>query len=365
MEIAVVGGGIFGTAAAVALAERKHAVTLLEAATIGRPEAASTDINKLVRMDYGRDTFYRDLGREAIAGWKRWNDQSGRALYHNDGICVLASRWEEGAFERDSYDTLAEAGLPLQPFSGSPSPAWRWQGPGYINPEGGWAHSAATVAWLRGRAQQMGVSLREGAPAALPELSARFDAVVVAAGAWAPSLVPQLRPLVSVVGQPTLYLAPREPERWRAPRFLPFACDIAATGWYGFPASEDGLVKIANHGAGVPLHPDAPRELGAEWDDRLYAFLKAHLPELAEAAVVRRRLCLYTDVVDGDFVIDSAPGLDRIVLATGGSGHAFKFAPVLGELVANRVEGRDDARLARFAWRDPGAVRSEAARARS
>jgi sarcosine oxidase/L-pipecolate oxidase len=85
----------------------------------------------------------------------------------------------------------------------------------------------------------------------------------------------------------------------------------------------------------------------------------------AQAPLARRRLCLYTDVFDGDFVIDRLPGDERVVLATGGSGHAFKFAPLLGELVADRVEGKDNARLARFAWRSPGAARPEQARASS
>ena len=63
-------------------------------------------------------------------------------------------------------------------------------------------------------------------------------------------------------------------------------------------------------------------------------------------------------------MIDRSPADPRVVLATGGSGHAFKFAPVLGALVANAVEGVDDPRLARFRWRTPGVPRSEAARHR-
>jgi glycine/D-amino acid oxidase-like deaminating enzyme len=361
VDISVVGGGIFGVTASLALRARGHRVTLLEAGCVPRPEAASTDLNKLVRMDYGRDTFYQELGRDAISEWKRWNQQSPRPLYHGDGILVLASGWDEGGFERDSHDGLVAAGHSLERFEAVPLPAWRWEGPGYLNPEGGWVESAAVVAWLHQRAREAGVVVHEQRPvAALPSA----DVVVLAAGAWTPSLVPELEPLIRVVGQPALHLRPAEPERWRPPHFLPFACDIAATGWYGFPAHPDGLVKLGNHGPGVPLPPDASRELGPEWDERLYTFLRAHLPELAQAPLVRRRLCLYTDVFDGDFLIDRLPSDERVVLATGGSGHAFKFAPLLGELVADRVEGRDNPRLARFAWRSPGAARPEQARAR-
>jgi glycine/D-amino acid oxidase-like deaminating enzyme len=362
MNISVIGGGIFGTTASLALRARGHEVRLYEAATIPRPEAASTDLSKLVRMDYGRDTFYQQLGQDAILGWERWNQQSPRPLYHGDGILVLAAGWDEGGFERDSYESLVAAGHTLERWETVPLSAWRWPGPGYLNPKGGWVESGAVVAWLQQRAREEGVTVIEQHPRrGLPEDA---DVVVVAAGAWTPALVPELSSLVRLVAQPTLYVRPPDPERWRPPHFLPFACAIATTGWYGFPAQRDGLVKIANHGPGVPLPATASRELGPEWDDRLHTFLRAHLPELASAPIVQRRLCLYTDVFDGNFIIDRLPGQPRVVLATGVSGHAFKFAPLLGELTADRVEGRDNPRLARFSWRSPGPVRPEQARAR-
>lgn len=368
MEIAVVGGGIFGTAASLALAARGHRVMLFDAGRIPRPEAASTDISKLVRMDYGKDTFYRDLGREAIDGWQRWNSQSGQTLYREDGICVLASRWESGGFEYDSHEALTSVGLAPERFDTAPLPVWRWSGPCYLNRKGGWADSAATVRWLRDQAIEQGMGVYEGAPILSTGIvggaQLDVDVIVVAAGAWTPVLLPQLQSFIRTIAQPTLYLAPQNPERFRPPHFLPFACDVANTGWYGFPADADGIVKIANHGPGTPMAPYADRALGDEWDARLRSFLQTHLPELADAPIVRRRWCIYTDVIDGDFLIDRLPGSDRVVLATGGSGHAFKFAPLLGDLVADRVERRDNPHLSRFAWRTPDATRGEQARAR-
>lgn len=360
MNVGVVGGGVFGTAAAVALASRGHSVVLHEAGTVPRPEAASTDISKLVRADYGRDRFYRDLGLEAISGWERWNRASPRPLYHPDGLCVLASSWEEGGFEHDSAVALAEVGAPIERFEHAPIAAWRWDGPGYVNRRGGWAESGAVVTWLAARARAAGVEVREGASADPSAVAA--DVVVVAAGVWSSGLVPELGRLFRVVGQPVFHLAPADPAPWRAPVFLPWAADIARTGWYGFPANTHGLVKIANHGAGLPLDADAPRTLGTEWDGPLRAFLDDHLPALSDAPIVARRRCFYADTFDGDFVIDRLPRDPRIVVATGGSGHAFKFAPVLGDLVAHVVEGRPDPRLARFRWREPGARRTEHAR---
>ncbi|MCA1595892.1 MAG: sarcosine oxidase, partial [Chloroflexi bacterium] len=66
---------------------------------------------------------------------------------------------------------------------------------------------------------------------------------------------------------------------------------------------------------------------------------------------VYTRVCLYTDTWDGHFWIAPDPDRPGLVVATGGSGHAFKFAPVLGEIIADAVEGHENASLDRFRWR--------------
>ena len=67
--------------------------------------------------------------------------------------------------------------------------------------------------------------------------------------------------------------------------------------------------------------------------------------------MVRRRLCLYCDSKDGDFWIAADPDRPGLFVAAGGSGHGFKFAPVLGELIADTVEQADNPLARRFAWR--------------
>jgi glycine/D-amino acid oxidase-like deaminating enzyme len=98
--------------------------------------------------------------------------------------------------------------------------------------------------------------------------------------------------------------------------------------------------------------------------ERCRAFLAASLPALADAALVGSRLCLYCDTRDGDFWIDRHPEREGLIVAAGGSGHAFKFAPVLGEIVADVVEGRSDRGHGRFAWREQANPGREQARLR-
>ena len=86
--------------------------------------------------------------------------------------------------------------------------------------------------------------------------------------------------------------------------------------------------------------------------ERLRAFLAAALPDLSDASLVYMRRCLYADTPDGDFWIDRHPQRVGLTVATGDSGHAFKFAPILGGLIADAVEGKPNPWLPKFRWRD-------------
>ena len=146
---------------------------------------------------------------------------------------------------------------------------------------------------------------------------------------------------------------PADPDAFRADRFPVFCADIQNTGWYGFPLL-DGAVKVACHGGGRAMHPESPeRQVTAEETGQLRSFLAETFPGLANAPIVQTRICLYCDSRDGHFWIARDPGRPRVVIASGDSGHAFKFAPVLGALVADVVEGRSHPLEQRFRWR-PG-----------
>jgi sarcosine oxidase/L-pipecolate oxidase len=130
-----------------------------------------------------------------------------------------------------------------------------------------------------------------------------------------------------------------------------FGADIARTGYYGFPLNRAGIVKIANHGTGIHLAPDAPRDVTAAQEADLRDFLADSFPALAGAPITHRRLCVYGDTRDAHFWIGRHPARPDLTVATGGSGHAFKFAPVLGELIADAALGRPNRFLPRFRWR--------------
>jgi glycine/D-amino acid oxidase-like deaminating enzyme len=175
--------------------------------------------------------------------------------------------------------------------------------------------------------------------------------VVLCSGAWTSLLVPSLAGCFTASGQPVFHLSPREPARFEAARFPTYGADIATTGWYGFPLHPSGVLKIANHGPGRVLPPDEARDVPAAEERALRDFLAVAFPELHAAPIVARRTCVYCDTRDGHFWIARDPSRDGLTVAAGGSGHAFKFAPLLGGWIADAAQGVPNPDLQRFRWR--------------
>jgi glycine/D-amino acid oxidase-like deaminating enzyme len=373
MNALVIGGGIFGVTAARALRARGHAVTLVDPGPLPHPLAESTDLSKIVRVDYGADAEYTALGERALEGWRKWNAEAGEPLFVETGVAFLArAPLAPGGFEHESFTLLSSRGHRLERLDAhaiaSRFPAFSSFVDGYFNPSGGWARAGAVVAYLAKRAIAEGVEIRGARVDAITERGAVIDGerasadlVVVCAGAWTPKLLPELAPQLRAVGQPVFHLRPRDPALFASPRFPVFGADLARTGYYGFPLA-DGVVKIANHGVGI-----AAPQVRTVTDDQEAALRKMvteMLPALADAPIVFRRLCVYSDTHDEHFWIARHPERAGLAVATGGSGHAFKFAPVLGELIATLALGEPHALAHKFRWRTDAALGGGAEAAR-
>jgi glycine/D-amino acid oxidase-like deaminating enzyme len=372
-SLAIIGAGAFGVVAAIALRERGHRVALFDPGPLPHPQAASTDVSKIIRLDYGPDEEYMAWMEPALERWRAWNARWPEPLFHETGVLFLTrAPMPLGGFEHDSYQLLLKRGhnpQRLEPASiRQRFPLWASAGfvDGYYNPLGGYAESGRVVAQLVREAQALGVEVRMGVGFAhLHERGSRVagivtttgemietDRVLVAAGAWTIHLLPWLAGMLRSNGLPVWHFKPQRPERFRADRFPVFAADITATGYYGFPLNREGVVKVARHGAGRELHPDSPqRFVTAGETEHCHAFLSETLPELADAEIVFTRLCFYSDTWDGHFWIAPDPRREGLVVAAGDSGHGFKFVPVLGDLIADVVEGNPNPLAPKFRWR--------------
>jgi glycine/D-amino acid oxidase-like deaminating enzyme len=370
----VVGAGVFGVTAALELRQRGHQVQLLDPGPLPHPLAASTDISKVIRLDYGTDDDYLGAMETAVERWRAWNRAWPEPLFHETGVLFLArAPMAPGGFERESYERLEHGGHSPERLDAAAIarrfPAWAAGGyvDGYYNPEGGWAESGRVIGRLLQMAEAAGVALHGGQACAelimqgdrvrgvVTQAGERFegDVVVAATGAWTRYFLPWMAEVFRSPGMPVFHLRPADPALFAAERFPPFCADISSTGYYGFCLHpREGVVKIANHGVGRQMRPEAPERVVTEAETaQLRAFLRSGLPALAEAPIVHTRVCLYCDTWDGHLWIAADPERQGLVLATGGSGHAFKFAPLLGEWIADAVERRESPLLPKFRWR--------------
>ncbi|MBT8221297.1 MAG: FAD-dependent oxidoreductase [Bacteroidia bacterium] len=388
-DFLIIGGGIFGVSTAIELAKRKHKVGLLNPDKIPHHLAASTDVTKAVRMEYGSDTEYFQMAEICIDRWHEWNDLFKEQLYHEVGLLMLCKDSMEQStrsYEKASFDNLVSSGyktdrLDAQALS-ERFPAFNpevYKDSNY-NPRAGYVESGRVVELMTAYARSLGVNIHESQTAEefvidkgqLTGVKSREGSTfncghaIVAAGAHTPYLVPELKPYMKTTGHPVFWLKCDSPTNFKPPKMAVFMAEISNTGWYGFPFLEKhGIVKVAKHTHGQNIHPDQnDRRVSDEEVEDMRRFIEESLPDLSNAPLVYTRKCLYTDTLDGHFWIDHHPEIKGLSVSSGGSGHGMKMGPILGEMTADMAEGKSHRFSDRYRWRHltTDTVHSEEAR---
>lgn len=390
-DILILGAGCFGASTAYHLLKRGFtSVTVVDRSTVlPAPDGASTDFNRIVRSSYS-EPFYARFAREAIAAWKdqsEWDD-----TYHESGVLVLGTG--ESSYCDSAYDNDVTMGARITNFSDAdglrsafpPSikTSFSETSSGYLNSDGGWANATKGTSLmiskvlalggrilrgktakrlLQGNGRTSGVEFNDGT-------TIRADLVIVATGSWTASSFPQVQlgDKFIATGQSvaTIQLTAEEALKYND---CPVVLDFKS-GFYVFPPNDDYILKMAIHAGGyanfeptpqstTPI--STPRTIGSHGVDglripkamakALREHLRAVYPELADKPFSGTRLCWYNDTPDEDWVIGYYPGDQGLMFATGGSGHAFKFLPVIGSLVADAVtDDLDPSLKQRFAF---------------
>ena len=147
-DFLVVGAGIFGVTTALSLRSRGYSVTLIDPGPLPYPLAASTDVSKVVRMEYGSNRQYMRMVIRAIEGFHRWNALFEETLYHETGVLVVAKdQLSDSEFIEGSYQMLLEEGQRPERLSAAEIrrrfPAWTTGAyvDGFYHARGGYAES--------------------------------------------------------------------------------------------------------------------------------------------------------------------------------------------------------------------------------
>ncbi len=160
--------------------------------------------------------------------------------------------------------------------------------------------------------------------------------LVLAAGAWTGPLLARHDLPLRVQRRQQTWFACDDP-RMRVEDCPVFGFHLDDCFFYGFPQVQSGRIKVAEHLTAAPCDPDTvDRDRSPADEARVRGFLDRHLPGVA-GEVVEHSVCLYTLTPDEHFIVDRLPGHDGVALAAGFSGHGFKFAPLIGEILADLV----------------------------
>jgi sarcosine oxidase len=346
-----VGLGSHGSATAAELARRGASVLGLERFTRGHEMGSFVGRSRVIRTAYFEHPDYVPLLRRA---WQRWLDlerETGEhVLFPTGGL--YAGPPGSGIVE-GTLRSVRQHGLAHEILEGDDlkrrHPWLKGEGlvaiaeeqAGYLIPE------RAIAAHTR-VAEAHGAELRfaDGADDWFPEpdgsmvnvhtasgATFRARTLVLTAGAWLPHFLPDLALPLTVERVPLFWYQSARPD---ALRDLPvYIVETDDGNFYGFPyLSGDGL-KVARHGTGERTDPDhLHRDLVPGEDESVRRFIARYIPD-GVGPLRASKICMYTRTPDGHFIIDRHPTYPRVVFASACSGHGFKFASVMGEILAD------------------------------
>jgi len=368
-DVAIVGLGAMGSAAAFELARRGVDVIGFDRHTPPHTLGSSHGDSRIIREAYFEHPVYVPLVQRAYELWRELERLSGASLLQQTGGLMIGA--PQGVLVEGARRSAELHGLPYSMLSAgeiqerfpmlTPSPemvaVWEPRA-GALAPEAG-------ITALLAHAQHDGATLRFDEPVSrwlaedgglsLYTEQGRYRArkLIISAGAWAASLLPELRLPMQIERQVLHWFEPTGP----AEAFGPAQCPVhlwqfdGNRFFYGIPNLGAG-VKLAFHHGGEMSPIDAVRrEVGAEEVDELRTAIRRFVPA-ADGRHLASTVCLYTNTPDEHFWIDHCPGQPDVLLASPCSGHGFKFAPVIGELLADLVQGRSPRfDLGLFRWR--------------
>jgi len=371
-DLVVIGAGAVGSAALRAASECGAKALCLELHAPAHERGSSHGHSRIFRHAYFEHPDYVPLLRHSTARFESLERESGVALLHRCGMLVAGPPGSEvvaGSLESGRRWDLAVEALDAQalrarfPWFAYPDDAVGAfeANAGLVRPEAA-VHAALGAARSRGAELRIGARVRaivEDSTGVWVETDAgreRTNAVIVAAGAWTPQLLPELAPLLTVTRQVQAWVATvagidaRAMPCWLVDRgpseraLYGLAPDPAApTSTADGSSSPARHPKVGLHGSSDVVDPELGAAPVADTDlERLQSAYRAVAPALA-GRVVAAATCLYTMSPDGHFLVGARRGARRIHFAAGLSGHGFKLAPALGDaLVDLALRSRTD-----------------------
>lgn len=348
MKVAVVGLGIAGLSICARLALEGHDVSGFEQFEPMHTNGSSHGDTRIMRLTPGEGEVYVALARRAGPAWRTWEGLAGQPLIEWTGGLMAGPRGSPFVLSCQQLSKTPAAllrGDAIHPLTrGYVAMPYEWDV--FRQEDAGVIAADATRAFLLRQVARWGAKLHHNVKIEAPidgltlniggEQRA-FDAIVVSAGAWARTLLPEFAGKLEVK---------RRVVGWfetETPRLLPVICADNEAGVYGMPAPR-GHYKLGFHALGGATDPDEVREPDANdaamLSEQVTTLLPKHNPK-----PVRMARCLYTVTPDENFMITPSRAHERVLMFSACSGHGFKYAPTFGELAHEWLTGRPSREL--------------------
>jgi sarcosine oxidase len=320
VQVAVVGAGVMGLATGWALKRRGVDVMVYEQFRIGHDRGSSHGRSRIFRLAYAEPEYVL-LAQDALTLWRELESESGETLLELHGLVEVVQTLEESTAR-----TLEACGVAWERLDrGEAERRYPIHVPEdsfvVVQPEAGIVRAdLALTAFARA------LDVREDTRVTPDELDA--DVVVVTAGPWVNELLDDPLP-VKTTRETLCYFRPDAGGR-PIPSVVSFKPERHTHDMYSLADPKYGL-KVGAHHAGPDADPNVPGDPEPDLIERIAAWA-GDTYRLADAEPAAAQTCMYTTTEDETFILERR---GRVVVGSPCSGHGFKFAPAIGERLAD------------------------------
>ncbi len=372
-DVIVVGVGTMGAPTCYELAKRGKRVLGLDQFDIPNTRASHHGSSRMIRLAYFEHPDYVTLLRRAFELWEKIEQDSQQALVHMCGGLYMGppdSELVSGSLAAAQQHDLSHEMLDHRDLSRRYA---RFHLPedyiGFFETRAGFVLPQRAISAYVDQALRHGAEIHDNEPVTdwqsdgntvtvrTPRGEYRAAQAVFCGGAWMPQLLRDAQVQLTVTRQVLVWAQPKKPELFQLGRFPCWAIDQHpreqyAGLHYGFPMMpDDPGFKIGQHYPGEETDPDGIDSRLLAEDEAMYRPMLGRFIPDADGPLVSRRVCLYTNSADGHFIVDHHPRHANVVIACGLSGHGFKFAPVMGEVLADlAIDGASALPVSFLGW---------------
>tara|TARA_B100000809_G_scaffold120550_1_gene118779 strand:+ start:1621 stop:2748 length:1128 start_codon:yes stop_codon:yes gene_type:complete len=348
----VIGVGAMGSATLYNLAKRGRRVLGLEQFDIPHAEGSSHGVNRIIRLAYYEHPSYVPLLRRAYELWSEIESIAGEQLIYKTGSIDTAPAGHEvfeGSLEscllHDIPHRVLNHAQINEQFPGYQLPVGHM---GILQQDGGFVLSERSIVAYANAAMSEGAEIharevvsgwepdRGGVRVFTDRGEYTAERLIITAGAWSSGLIPILEGLAVPERQVLAWLQPIDGSLYTPEVFPVFNAYFDEGRYYGFPVFGIPGFKVGRyHHLEEIIDLDSTiKTVNGEDEALLRSAVEKYFPK-ANGTTMTLKTCMFTNTPDEHFIVDSLPGNTQVVVAAGFSGHGFKFASVIGEILSD------------------------------